>query len=624
MKTKIPQKTFVAPILVLVSLLLLGTSQSQIPLALAPGPVQEAWVARYNGPGNLDDGGHAIAGDSSGNVYVTGGSHGSGTDLDYATIKYTSAGQQQWVARYNGLASGWDRAAAIAGDSSGNVYVTGQSLGLGTGLFDYATIKYDSAGQEQWVARYSLPASDLAVAIAVDGSGNVYVTGRSTGLGTFPDYATVKYDSAGQEQWVARYNGPGNGGDFANGIAVDASGNVYVTGGSDDSDGYDDYATIKYDSAGQEQWVARYNSSRTGDDHARAIALDGSGNVYVMGFSNKAHTYDYATVKYDSAGQEQWVARYNGPGNGDDDANAIAVDGSGNVYVTGQSTGLGTGYDYATIKYDSAGQEQWVARLPASSIAVAIAVDGSGNVYVTGRGTGLGPLPDYATVKYDSAGQEQWVARYNGPGNGGDFANAIAVDASGNVYVTGGSDDSDGYFDYATIKYNSAGQEQWVARYNRVSHDYAWAIALDGSGNVYVTGESINTNDDYATIKYDSAGQEQWVARYNSSRTGDDHARAIALDGSGNVYVMGFSNKAHTYDYATVKYNSAGQEQWVARYNGPGNGNEEVANTMVVDGSGNVYVTGASPGRATGFDYATVKYVQNPTPTPRPHPTLPH
>src|SRR4030095_4107949 len=150
-----------------------------------PGPVTQAWVARYNGPGNLDDGGHAIVGDNLGNVYVTGGSHGLGTDLDYATIKYNSARAQQWVARYNGPANGWDRAAAIARDSSGNVYVTGQSLGLGTD-YDYATVKYNSAGQQQWVARYNGPGNgeDDAVAIATDGSGNVYVTGQSTGLGT--------------------------------------------------------------------------------------------------------------------------------------------------------------------------------------------------------------------------------------------------------------------------------------------------------------------------------------------------------------------------------------------------------------------------------------------------------
>jgi hypothetical protein len=422
-----------------------------------PGPVMQAWVARYNGPANLDDGGHAIVGDNSGNVFVTGGSHGLGTDLDYATINYTADGQQQWLARYNGPANGWDRAAAIARDSSGNIYVTGQSLGLGT-------------------------------------------------------------------------------------------------------------------------------------------------------------NYDYATVKYDSAGQEQWVARYNGSGNGEDDANAIAVDSLGNVYVTGQSLGLGTGlFDYATIKYDSAGQEQWVARysLPATDIPRAIALDSSGNVYVTGRSTGLGTLFDYATIKYDSAGQEQWVARYNGPANDYDDAFAVAVDSLGNVYVTGTSLGAAPYSDYATVKYDSAGQEQWVARY---PGPIARAIAVDSSGNVYVTGESAETqtsNVAYATIKYDSAGQQQWVARYDGHRKFYARAQAIALDGSANVYVTGFSAETRSYDYATVKYNSAGQQQWVAIYNGPGHGDDD-AQALTVDGSGNVYVTGNSPGRRTGYDYATIKYVQNP------------
>ena len=177
---------------------------------------------------------------------MTGSSWGSGTDYDYATIKYNSAGQQQWVARYNGPQNGSDYPRAIAFDKSGNVYVTGESTGLDSG-FDYATVKYNSVGREQWVVRYDGPASldDEPHAITVDDTGNVYVTGESPGLGTDYDYATIKYDSSGQEQWVARYNGPGNSYDVATAIAVDGSQNIYVTGRSGVGSNLD-YATIKY------------------------------------------------------------------------------------------------------------------------------------------------------------------------------------------------------------------------------------------------------------------------------------------------------------------------------------------------------------------------------------------
>ncbi|MFZ1320590.1 MAG: SBBP repeat-containing protein, partial [Ignavibacteria bacterium] len=225
--------------------------------------VTQEWVARYNGPGNVSDYGSSIAVDGSGNVYVTGRSIGSGTNYDYSTIKYNSSGVQQWVARYNGPGNNEDWAYSLAVDTLGNVYVTGTSIGSGTD-WDYATLKYNSSGVQQWVARYNGPGniSDVANSISIDGSGNVYVTGGSWGVGgTNYDYATLKYNSDGVQQWVVRYNGLGNSYDFANSLVIDGSGNVYVTGVSRSSSfaGSEDYATLKYNSSGVQQWVARYN-----------------------------------------------------------------------------------------------------------------------------------------------------------------------------------------------------------------------------------------------------------------------------------------------------------------------------------------------------------------------------
>jgi hypothetical protein len=122
---------------------------------------------------------------------------------------------------------GLDSATSIAVDTNGDVYVTGISEGRGTWM-DYATVKYDSHGIEQWVRRYNGPANDYDIArqVALDAHGNIYVTGASSGMGTGLDYATVRYNSYGDEQWVMRYNGFGNGDDTASSIATDDDGNV--------------------------------------------------------------------------------------------------------------------------------------------------------------------------------------------------------------------------------------------------------------------------------------------------------------------------------------------------------------------------------------------------------------
>jgi uncharacterized delta-60 repeat protein len=416
------------------------------------------WAARYTGPTGTDYA-QALAVDNQGNVYVTGSSADLNTSYDYATIKYDPNGNQLWAARYNGPANGDDFATAMVTDNSGNVYVTGYSADT-NGSADYLTIKYDTNGNQIWIAQYNGPANsyDNAAGITLDNSGNIYVTGTSVGLGSSDDYATIKYDPDGNQLWVARYNGPANDSDMAKAIAVDNWGNVYVTGSSNDTYGLPDFATVKYDTNGSQLWAQQYNGPGNDYDQPQAIAIDNAGNVLVTGNSyGDGPGNDYATVKYAPDGDQLWVARYNGPGNNEDMPHSLAIDNSGSVYVTGESYSS-TNSDYATVKYDADGNQLWVARYngPANNydIANALVLDDQANVYVTGSSVRYGnsSRSDYLTIKYDTNGSQLWISRYT---EKGDYsATAIAVDNSENVYITGCNTSGNTGDNYVTVKYS--------------------------------------------------------------------------------------------------------------------------------------------------------------------------
>lgn len=510
--------------------------------------VSQMWAARYDGPqspynpAGSHDGASSIATDDSGYVYVTGFSFNDATDsIAYTTIKYSSTGVVQWVARYSGFANVPNAATAIAVDNAGNVYVTGSSPGINAD-FDFTTIKYNSAGAEQWVTKYNGPGNgeDYAVSLALDEAGNVYVAGNSSGIGSGYDFATVKYNSAGVEQWAARYNGTGNTSDYLNALAVDNTGNVYVCGTVNNGNFIDaDYVTIKYNSAGSVQWVATYDGPGNSFDGARAISLDNAGNVYVTGLSSGlGGTSQYATIKYNSVGVEQWAARYNGPVSGTNRATSMVVDEASNVYVTGASYGGGAngedGYDYATVKYNSSGAQQWAARYDGPGHgydgATNITVDAEGNVYVTGESKGVISsynfmYHDYATIKYDSLGVQLWEARYNGPANSYDSPTGIALDAAGNVLVTGISSSSGAYHypgDYATIKYYQG---------------YYLVVSSPSAGEVWVSGET-------KTIRWTGGQPGQLLSLDYSTNNGQtflDIAFAVPSDSGYFVWDVPFN-----------------------------------------------------------------------------------
>jgi uncharacterized delta-60 repeat protein len=422
------------------------------------------WQTRYTSSGTNVDKAEDLVMDASGNVYVTGIGRGASGNFDYITIKYNSAGAQQWIAEYNGPGNSLDEAHAVCVDGSGNVYVTGWSYGGASTGYDYATVKYNSAGVQQWAARYNhtTNGTDEAWDVGVDNSGNVYVTGSSDGSGSNSAAATVKYSSAGAQTALIRFDGAGGGIDAGYAIYVDAAtGTSYVSGYTFQSTANDfNFLTLKYNSSLVQQWFSQYNGPDANYDEAHAITVDAAGNVYVSGYTQTAvlTNYNFATVKYNSSGAQQWAQTYNGTGDDYDRANAVKVDASGNVYVTGKSVGAGSdAEDVLTIKYDNAGVAKWTARYNGPSAdydeGKAVEVDAAGNVYVTGYSFATGYNNDYVTIKYDSTGTQQWLTRYNGTGNNSDQAVALALDPAGNVFITGVSRGAGTVEDFETIKY---------------------------------------------------------------------------------------------------------------------------------------------------------------------------
>lgn len=385
-----------------------GTGRDYITVKYNPDG-STAWVKTYNGEANGGDYSFALAIDNQNSVYVTGRSdRGGPTFSDITTIKYNSNGVVQWIAFYNGPANLLDEASCIRVDGSGNVYVAGRSEGGSATNEDIVVVKYDINGNQLWAQRYDGTAHniDRATSLDVDAQGNVLVCGTDLNSGTGSDYVLIKYNSNGIEQWVKNYNGNANGGDQANVVKVDAAGNSYITGFVDNASSSYDFFTVKVNTDGVTQWTATYNGQGNLGDFPTAMTIDNSGNVYVTGKSTGTafiNDSNYATIKYNSQGVQQWVAIYKNSNNSVDVARSIALDDMGNVYVTGASTS-NTMNDYTTIKYKNSGLQEWVLKYNGTSdnddYSNVVTVDANHNVYVTGRSYAAGSNFDFCTIKY--------------------------------------------------------------------------------------------------------------------------------------------------------------------------------------------------------------------------------
>lgn len=421
------------------------------------------WVARYSTAGSFIDRAKAMKVDATGASFVTGTSW-NGSNFDIVTKAFDQNGNAGWTATYNGTGNGYDEARAIDIDASGNVYVTGYSAGPSAN-YDVVTIKYNSSGVQQWAIRFDGTAAgfDEGYDIAVDGSGNVYVTGGTTGTTGGANCITIKYNSSGVQQWATSYNNNASNTEACYALTIDGSGNVYVTGTSYASAALDhDIVTIKYNNSGTQQWARRYNGPGSVFDAGSDLVVDGTGNVYVTGYARDlvgTTNYSYATLKYDAAGTLLWSGIYDGPGGDADQANAICLTPAGNVAVTGRSIGTtSTAEDCTTLLYDgTSGSVIWARRYDGGAVqydeGMAVQADSSNRIFVTGYSYTSGSNNNYLTIKYEANGDTSWIVKYNGPGNNSDQAYSIALGPTAEIYVGGMSKGSGTNEDYAVVKY---------------------------------------------------------------------------------------------------------------------------------------------------------------------------
>ena len=704
-----------------------SSGSDDIFLAKYDGSGAYIWAGKMGGSDM--DFGKAVALDASGNPHITGSFRatadfdptGGTTSLtavglqDIFMAKYTTAGALTWAKSMGGTSL--EEGLSLDIGSGGAVYLTGYFRGTvdfdpsagtlnltsGGGYEDIFLGKYDSSGNLSWAFGMGYNDGwDRGNSVAVDGSGNAYLTGYFTNTVDFDpsvggtanltaayvDIFLAKYNSSGAYQWAKNFGGTSNQ-DHGNSVALNSSGTPHITGYFYDTADFDPgTGTVSLTSIHNTSvFVGRYTTTGNyslafatadgngGGDECYGTAVDASGNIYITGLVSGTVDMDPGpgTAYLTGSGQKLYLAKYSAAGahlwsfgisgTGTDIPYGIALDASGYPHITGFFQGTrdfdpGTGvapltsagdYEIFIAKYDPSGNYVWAKSMGGTGgdSGFSIAVDGSGNVYATGYFSGTADFdPSTGTTNLTSAGSgDIFLAKYNSSGvlqwarsmgaSSSDVGNSVGVDGNGNPWITGyfnGTVDFDpgtgtanltaaGNTDIFLAKYNASGVYQWAGRIGGTNTDYGHSLAIDGSGNVFLTGHFKGTADfnpgtgtfymsssnvsyfDVFLSKYDNSGGFVWAKRFGS--TLDDFGYAVALDGLGNPHITGYFQGIVDFDPSggtwnltsngssdifLAKYGTTGNLACAAAFGGTGS---DVGRSVAVDGNKNMICAGS-------------------------------
>lgn len=417
---------------------------------------------------------------------------------------------------------------------------------------------------ERWIYTYNGPAdnADEALSIVFGQDGNLYAAGFSFGLVGDNDFAILSVDTSGNERWVYTYDGLGHVTDGANALTYGTDANLYAAGWSNAGTGDIDFTMISVDSGGNERWVYKYNGTGNYVDNAFSIAYGLDGNIYAAGFTFTfaAGVTDFIVVSLTPSGNLRWIYNYDGGGRPWNGANSIIYGPDNYIYAAGYCGGVYNDVDFAVICLDTAGNEEWIYKHNGpgndDDEAKSIVFGTDNNLYAAGYSSNSSTSSDFTVISLTTSGEENWVYRYNGSGNDADQANSIAYSIDNYLYAAGFAYDASVDNDFVVISLTPSGNERWVYTYNGPNNynDEALSLVCGSDSNVYAAGYSFGsgTREDFTVVSLKSTGEELGVYRHDGSRNLKDQANSIVYGLDNHVYVAGMCYNNNTVIDFTV------------------------------------------------------------------------
>ena len=429
----------------------------------------QQWFRLYSGgPGSVQNGAYAMAARPDGGVVVTGYSYLPGADYDFATVCYAADGQALWTNRFDGAGHGNETARLVGIATNGTVYIAGESMRYATNstLTDVILIQYASNGVPVWTNRFSGTGTNgsYAYGLLVDQQGNAYVrysvTSWSGYIGTPVEDVLVKFDSAGNSVWVKHY--PVSAGDTGNDLhdigpmCLDRSGNLIIAGPTGFGSMITGFSIEKLAANGTAIWTNHLAWSFVDWIYYLTTDLEGNPIATAQRWDNTNRVY--LAMKFSEDGPGLWTNSLAGPSYDGVNVPQTLADNAGNVFVIGGAPAAPQPV-YRMLKISANGIPLWTNPVSifgqTNAMIGSSALDFAGNIYIAGYAAREGGADrDFVTAKYSNAGQLLWTRRFNSSPGSDNFAYNLAVDDFGSVYVSGESQSPDGTSSFATVKYS--------------------------------------------------------------------------------------------------------------------------------------------------------------------------